>query len=144
MDEHDKLGPIYRGIPHRAPFLFLDEILESEPERILCRKTFTDGEFFFPGHYPGFPLVPGVILCEAAMQAGALLLSTMFTEEEASKHPVVAKMGEVRFKQMIKPGDTVHIEVRFKEKMAAIYFMHGKITLHGKMVLQFDFACALN
>jgi len=134
-------------IPHRAPFLFLDEILEYEQGRIVCLKTFRAEETFFQGHYPGFPLVPGVLLCESAMQAGAILLAKMF-EDQASgdgsrceKMPVVAKMGEVRFKQMIRPCDTIRIEVKFKEKMTEVYFLHGKITCEGKLVLQFEFAC---
>ncbi len=143
------LQPILDGIPHRPPFLFLDEIVEYESGRILCRKTFREDEPFFQGHYPGFPLVPGVLLCESAMQAGALLLSKMAREDEnaeagVEKMPVVAKMGEVRFKQMIRPGDTVQIEVKFKEKMTSVYFLHGKITLAGKTVLQFEFACSMS
>ncbi|MCL2304800.1 MAG: beta-hydroxyacyl-ACP dehydratase [Planctomycetaceae bacterium] len=141
------LQPILDRIPHRPPFLFLDEIREYEPGRLVCLKTFREDEPFFQGHYPGFPLVPGVLLCEATMQAGALLLAKMFEEEAAGdgsllgKMPVVAKMGEVRFKQMIRPGDTIRIEVKFKEKMTSIYFLHGKVTCDEKMVLQFEFAC---
>jgi len=141
------LQPILDRIPHRAPFLFLDEILEYEQGRLVCLKTFWEDEPFFQGHYPGFPLVPGVLLCEATMQAGALLLAKMFEEEAASegslreKMPVVAKMGEVRFKQMVRPGDTIRIEVKFKEKMTSVYFLHGKITCESKTVLQFEFAC---
>ena len=142
------LQAILDRIPHRDPFLFLDDILEYEPGRIVCQKTFRANEPFFQGHYPGFPLVPGVLLCESAMQAGAILLAKMFEEEESGeplrgKMPVVAKMGEVRFKQVIRPGDTVKIEVKFKEKMTVIYFLHGKLTLEGKTVLQFEFACKI-
>ena len=60
---------------HRPLMLLLDEIVEWEQERIVCKKTFQPDEWFFQGHYPDFPIVPGVILCEAAMQAGAVLLS---------------------------------------------------------------------
>ena len=145
--QENNLQPILDRIPHRAPFLFLDEILEYEQGRLVCLKTFREDEPFFQGHYPGFPLVPGVVLCEATMQTGALLLAKMFEEEAAGegslreKMPVVAKMGEVRFKQMVRPGDTIRIEVKFKEKMTSVYFLHGKITCAGKLVLQFEFAC---
>ena len=144
------LHKILDRIPHRPPFLFLDEIVEHEHGRVVCQKTFREEEPFFQGHYPGFPLVPGVLLCESAMQAGALLLTLMAEEldDEASealrgKMPVVAKMGEVRFKRMIRPGETIRIEIKFKEKMTTVYFMHGKITCEGKTVLQFDFACSM-
>ena len=66
---------ILNAIPHRPPMLLLDEIAEWQHKRIVCKKTFQPDEWFFQGHYPDFPLVPGVLLCEAAMQAGAVLLS---------------------------------------------------------------------
>jgi len=140
----DKLEEIKAAIPHREPFLFVDEIVECEGNRILCKKTFRGDEFFFAGHYPGFPVVPGVLQCEAAMQAGAILLTRIFKDEElGGRLPVVAKMGEVRFKKMVHPGDTLFLEVKFKDKMAGAYFLHAKITVGGKTAAQFDIACAL-
>ena len=65
---------ILAAIPHREPFLLVDEIVERGAARIVCTKTFSGDEDFFAGHYPGYPLVPGVLLCEAAMQSGAILL----------------------------------------------------------------------
>ncbi|HBT75710.1 MAG TPA: beta-hydroxyacyl-ACP dehydratase [Planctomycetaceae bacterium] len=133
------------AIPHREPFVFVDEIVECDGKtRILCRKTFTGNETFFQGHYPGFPIVPGVLLCEAALQAGAILLTRIFADEETSMRiPVVAKTGELRFKQMVRPGDTILIEAKYREKMNAVYFLRAKVTVDGKLALQFDFACAL-
>lgn len=140
----DKLQEVQAAIPHREPFLFIDEIVECDKSRILCKKTFTDEEFFFRGHYPGFPIVPGVLLCEAALQAGAILLTRIFADEEiGGRLPVVAKMGEVRFKQMVRPGDTILIEIKFRDNMAGVYFLRAKVTLEGKTSVQFDFACAL-
>ena len=140
----DKLDEIKVAIPHREPFLFIDEIVECEESRILCKKTFRTDEFFFSGHYPGFPVVPGVLQCEAAMQAGAILLTRIFKDENiGDRLPVVAKMGEVRFKQMIQPGDTLLLEVKFKSKVAGIYLLHAKIMVNGKTSVQFDFYCAL-
>ncbi|MDR0869957.1 MAG: beta-hydroxyacyl-ACP dehydratase [Planctomycetaceae bacterium] len=132
------------AIPHREPFLFVDEIVEYEDKRILCKKTFTGEEDFFRGHYPGGPLVPGVLLCEAAMQTGAILLTKIFADESLDgRVPVVAKMGEVRFKQMVHPGDTVLMEAKFRDKMKNVYFLHVKVTANGKTCVQFDVACAL-
>ena len=140
----DKLQEVQAAIPHRDPFLFVDEILECDSKRILCKKTFTEKDEFFRGHYPGFPIVPGVLLCEAAFQAGAILLTRIFADEHiGSRIPVVAKMGEVRFKQVVRPGDTVMLEVKFRDKMTSVYFLRAKVTLEGKTSVQFDFACAL-
>ena len=140
----DKLEEIKAAIPHREPFLFVDEIVECEDNRILCKKTFHGDEYFFVGHYPGNPIVPGVLQCEAAMQAGAILLTRIYKDENFDgRLPVVAKMGEVRFKQMVRPGDTLFLEVKFKGKIAGIYLLHAKVTVNGKTSAQFDIACAL-
>ena len=74
------LSAIEEAIPHRAPFLLLDEIVEREDNRIVCQKTLRGDEFWFAGHYPEYPLMPGVLLCEAAMQAGAVLLSRLVSD----------------------------------------------------------------
>jgi len=140
----DKLEEVKAAIPHREPFLFVDEIVECEEDRILCKRTFRADEYFFAGHYPDNPIVPGVLQCEAAMQAGAILLTRIFKDEElAGRLPVVAKMGEVRFKQMLRPGDTVFLEVRYKSKIAGIYLLHAKVIANDKTSAQFDIACAL-
>ena len=76
------LAEIHDAIPHREPFLLVDEIVQRDEARIVCRKTFRGDEYFFPGHYPDYPLAPGVLLCEAAMQAGAILLSRLIDPEQ--------------------------------------------------------------
>jgi 3-hydroxyacyl-[acyl-carrier-protein] dehydratase len=140
----DKLEEVKAAIPHREPFLFVDEIVEFEENRILCKKTFRADEYFFAGHYPGFPVVPGVLQCEAAMQAGAILLTKIFKDDDFSgRLPVVAGLDKVRFKEMVRPGDTLFLEVKYKNKMAGVYFLHAKVTVNGKTSAHFDVACAL-
>lgn len=131
------------AIPHRAPFLFIDEILEWTEKGIVCAYRFKGDEFFFQGHYPGSPIVPGVILCESAMQAGAIFLSKAFQNPAAdgSKMPVVGRMNEVKFKNIVRPGNTIRLEVSLKEKMGTAWFMNAKILNEGKTVLTFEFAC---
>jgi len=144
MDKLEKLEEVKAAIPHREPFLFVDEIVEYEETRILCKKTFHGDEYFFAGHYPDFPVVPGVLQCEAAMQAGAILLSRMLKNENIDDRlPVVAKMGEVRFKRMVHPGDTLFLELKFKNKVAGIYLFHAKVIVNDKTSAQFDVTCAL-
>ena len=131
---------ILNAIPHRDPFLLVDEIVERSEQRIVGRKTFTGQEWFFAGHYPGHPLVPGVLLCEAAMQCGAILLSSQFAAGEG-KVPVATRMNEVRFKRMVVPGETILMEVELTERLADAFFLKAKVTVDGKVALRFEFAC---
>jgi 3-hydroxyacyl-[acyl-carrier-protein] dehydratase len=120
---------ILAAIPHRPPMLLLDAIVEWEHNRIVCQKTFQPDEWFFQGHYPDFPIVPGVILCEAAMQAGAVLLSKHVTSDGV---PVAGRLNDVKFKRMIRPGDTVLIEAVLDERMKDAFFLTGKVTIDGR------------
>ncbi|NUQ66384.1 MAG: 3-hydroxyacyl-ACP dehydratase FabZ [Pirellulales bacterium] len=131
---------IYDAIPHREPFLLVDEILQWTDDRIVCTKTFSGQEDFFAGHYPGFPLVPGVLLCEAAMQAGAVLLSRHLAGMQG-KVPVATRMNDVRFKRMVRPGETLRMEVSLTERLADAFFLTAKVTVEGKVAVRFEFAC---
>ena len=133
---------ILAAIPHREPFLLIDEIVEQTDTRIVCRKTFSGDEFWYQGHYPNFPVTPGVLLCEAAMQAGAVLLSRQITEQPGMV-PVATRAGHVQFKKMVFPGDTIEIEVELLDRLAAAYFLKGRVTVDGKVAMRLDFACTL-
>lgn len=133
---------IEAAIPHRKPMLLIEEIISQKEEKIVCRADFHGDEFFFQGHYPDFPLVPGVILCEAAMQTGAVLLSKFVTE--AGGVPVATRMGEVKFKRMVRPGESVLIEVKLNERLANAFFMSARVTCEGKLAASLEFACSLS
>ncbi len=133
---------ILAAIPHRPPMLLLDEIVTQEDNRIVCRKTFGSDEYFVQGHYPGNAIVPGVILCESAMQAGAVLLSGSVRPADGEV-PVATRMNDVKFKRIVRPGDSVDIEVTLNERLASAFFLTGKVTLNGKLAVRLDFACAL-
>lgn len=132
---------ILDAIPHRAPMLLVDEVVALGKDTILCRKTFRADEFFFQGHYPDQPIVPGVILCEAAMQAGAILLSKFVAD--GSGVPVATRLNDVKFKKMIRPGDTIEMAVKLTERLADAFFLHAKVTCDGKVAVRFDFACTM-
>jgi len=136
------LTEIYAAIPHREPFLFIGEIVEQTDDRIVCRKTFAADDWFFAGHYPDHPLVPGVLLCESAMQAGAVLLSRLGGDMHG-KMPVATRMNDVRFKRIVRPGETIDIEVQLREKLAEAYFFDAKVTCVGKLAVSLNFACML-
>jgi 3-hydroxyacyl-[acyl-carrier-protein] dehydratase len=135
------LEKIHAAIPHRAPMLLVDEIVEQDENRILCRKTYREDEYFFQGHYPEFPLVPGVILCESAMQAGAILLSQHVAGVDGA--PVATRMNDVKFRKMVRPGDTTLMEITLKERLADAFFLAGKVTCEGKVAVRFEFACTI-
>jgi 3-hydroxyacyl-[acyl-carrier-protein] dehydratase len=131
---------ILDAIPHREPFLWVDDIAQRSESRIVCRKTFSGQEDFFRGHYPGHPVVPGVILCEAAIQAGAILLDQQLAGADG-RLPVVVRMNDVRFKRMVRPGETVCMDVELKERLGDAWFMTARVTVEGKLALRFEFAC---
>ena len=135
------LAAIEAAIPHREPFLLLDEIVEQQENRITCCKTFRGDEFWFAGHYPEFPLVPGVLLCEAAMQAGAVLLARHAQGLEGV--PVATRMGDVRFKQMVKPGDTITLDVTLDEQVSHAFYLTARVTVRGRMAARLTFACTM-
>jgi 3-hydroxyacyl-[acyl-carrier-protein] dehydratase len=91
-------------IPHREPFLFVDEVLELDPgRRVVARKRVTGDEWFFPGHFPGRPIMPGVIMVEALAQTGAVAVLSL--EENRGKLALFAGIDDVRFKRIVEPGD---------------------------------------
>lgn len=132
-------------IPHRPPFLFVDEIVAMEGDRLTARRTFRADEDFFKGHYPGAPITPGVILCETIFQAGALLLARQALAAGAKPGegvPLIAKVSDARFRSPVFPGDTVTIEVTKKESLAGFTMMSGTMKNGEKRVLHLDFAVA--
>jgi len=131
---------IYAAIPHREPFLLVDEIVEQSENRIVCTKKFTGDEAFFAGHYPGFPIVPGVIMCEAAMQSGGILLSKHMSGDK-DRVPVATRLNDVRLKRMVHPGETIRMEVDLIERLADAFFLKAKVTVDGAVAVRFEFAC---
>ncbi len=121
--------------------LLVDTVVEQSGERLVCTKTFSCDDFFVQGHFPGFPIVPGVILCECALQAGALLVAAQ-SELAQNRLPVVTRMDGVKFKKMVRPGDTVQIEVALDHVVSQAYFMTGKVTVDGKLAARLEFACS--
>jgi 3-hydroxyacyl-[acyl-carrier-protein] dehydratase len=129
-------------IPHRPPMLLVDEVVSRDEKRIVARKTFRAEEFFFQGHYPNQPIVPGVILCEAAMQAGAILLA-QHMPQDGSGVPVATRMNEVKFRRVTRPGETIEMHVELVERLADAFFMQAKVMCEDKVAVRFEFACTV-
>jgi 3-hydroxyacyl-[acyl-carrier-protein] dehydratase len=113
---------------------------------LVARRTFRGDEFYFAGHYPGNPITPGVILCEAVFQAAAVYLVKKLSAGGASADgltPVLTRIGEAKFKRMVRPGDTIEIEVTEKETLQKFHFLRGVVRKDGKPALSLEFALAL-
>jgi 3-hydroxyacyl-[acyl-carrier-protein] dehydratase len=132
-------------IPHRPPFLFVDEIVSETADSLVAKRTFRANEFFYEGHYPGQPITPGVLLCEAVFQTGALLMAKRAKAAgviEQGGVPLLARVSDVKFRNPVFPGDTVELSVKIKETMGGFTMLSGAITSAGKRVLSVDFAVA--
>ena len=130
-------------IPHRDPFLWVDRIIDSRPGMIITEKDIPEDLDVFKGHYPGRPLFPGVLLCEAIFQTGALLTALMESgkpQENSTRLPVVTRISGARFKRMVIAGDTLRMEVELKETVSSAQFFKGTIRIKGKIALKIDFA----
>lgn len=131
---------ITRLIPQRAPFLFVDQILARGENQILTSLNLRGDEDFFKGHFPGNPIMPGVLLQEALFQSAALLMSGMSGGDGLG---VVTKVSLARFKEMARPGDRLMMEVTCTEQVANAYVFKGRTRVGDKMVAMVEFTCAL-
>ena len=140
-----KLGPaeIRELIPHRYPFLLVDRIEELEPgERAVGIKNVTQNEPFFQGHFPDYPVMPGVLIVEAMAQVGAV--GVMVNEEYRDKLALFAGIDGVRFRRQVVPGDILRMEVRIERLKGRIGRGRGQATVDGEKAceaeLMFAFA----
>lgn len=140
------MTPVTDLIPHRPPFLFVDEIVSHDENGLVARRTWRAEEDFYRGHYPGAPITPGVLLCEAVFQTAACYLA--LKARAAGAHPgegvpLIAKISDVRFRHPIYPGDTIVLEVKHKDALGGFTMLGGSIRkADGTRVLNVDFSVA--
>lgn len=130
------------AIPHRPPFLLVDEIVAMEGNTIRTRKLTAPGDALFNGHFPGYPLMPGVLICEAIVQSGAILIAHLTQDPIGDRIPVLTRISNAKFKRPVRPGDTLDMEVTLKEKLGGAYFMQGVARVTGSVAASIEFACA--
>ena len=124
---------IKKIIPHREPFLLIDEVLEMEPgRRAVATKTVTGDEFWFAGHFPDYPVMPGVLIVEALAQAGAAAILSM--PESRGKIAFFAGIDGVRFKRQVKPGDTMRLECEIIKVKGPVGKGQATATVDGELV----------
>ena len=133
-------------IPHRPPFLFVDDVVSESAEGLVARRQWRADEDFYRGHYPGAPITPGVLLCESVFQTGAVFLAKQALAAGAKPGagvPLLAKISDVRFRNPVYPGDETLIEVKKKEAMGGFTMMSGSVKkADGTRVLTVEFSVA--
>lgn len=124
-------------LPHRYPFVLVDRIVEMVPdERIVGLKNVTMNEPFFQGHFPGTPIMPGVLIVEAMAQAGAILVNASRSEEKRKELIYFMGIDKARFRKPVIPGDQLILEIIPIKRRANVFKMSGKATVAGTLVAE--------
>lgn len=131
---------IMKILPHRDNMLLLDEVTELEGEALGHYKVRGD-EFFLQGHFPGNPIVPGVILCEILAQSACVLMKDAMKE---GKLPVYTGLNNVKFRSPVRPGDTIETRCRIKRAKDPFYFAEGTVTVEGRLCVSAEFSFAIS
>ena len=138
-----EMQEIMQLLPHRYPFLLIDRVLEVEPkQRIVCLKNVSANEPQFTGHFPDYPLMPGVLMIEAIAQAGGLLLLNDIPDR-ADKLMVFTGIDNAKFRRPVIPGDQLRIEVKVLQWRSRAVKMQGTATVDGKIACEATVMCQL-
>ncbi len=132
---------IMATLPHRYPFLLVDRIIECDDEkRIVGIKNVTINEPFFQGHFPGFPVMPGVLQLEIMAQTGGILLTRML---KSGGTPYFMAMDKVKFRRVVKPGDQMRIECEVLQSRSRMAKFAGKIFVDGQLASEAELMCMI-
>ena len=125
-------------IPHRYPFLLVDKITELDEDKIVGIKNVTINEPFFQGHFPGDPIMPGVLIAESMAQVGGVLLLNK-VEDPEGKLVYFLRMDKVRFRKPVRPGDTLRNELKLLKYRSGLCVMSGKAYVGDTLVAEGEF-----
>ncbi len=127
-------------LPHREPFLFVDEIVSADKDRIEAFRTFTDDDFFFKGHFPEYPVVPGVILVETMAQAGGAGLRHLGVLPGDALF-ILGSVDKVKFRRQVRPGDKVRLEITNLRISPRMIKQAGKAYVAGELAAEAEWMC---
>lgn len=137
------INQIMAVLPHRYPFLLIDRVIEIEPQkRVVAIKNVTANEPHFTGHFPGYPIMPGVLMVEAIAQAGGALILTEIPDREQSLM-VFGGIEGAKFRRPVVPGDQLRIEVKVLNWRRTAVRLLGVVTVEGKVVCEATITCML-
>jgi beta-hydroxyacyl-ACP dehydratase FabZ len=136
------IDQIRQILPHRYPMLLVDRILELEPERIVGIKNVTDSEAHFAGHFPDYPVMPGVLIVESMAQtAGVLVLGNI--PDRANYLVFLVSIDYAKFRKPVRPGDQLRIEMVVIKRKGTVAKMSGRATVDGVLVAEAEVMCKL-
>ena len=134
------MSEIEKLLPHREPFLFVDEIVEASKEKIIAKHVFTEREFFFKGHFPEYPVVPGVILVETMAQSGGAGLRKLGILGEDGLF-FLATVDKVKFRRQVRPGDEVRSEIENLRVSPKMIKQSGKAYVGDELAAEAEWMC---
>jgi 3-hydroxyacyl-[acyl-carrier-protein] dehydratase len=123
---------IKKLLPHREPFLFIDEVLEKSATRVIAKRFVKKDEFFFTGHFPSEPIFPGVLIVEAIAQAGGIMLMHRYKDSL----PLFMGIDKARFRRIVRPGDTLSIEVSIAHDRGRIVKLQGTVKVGNEIACE--------
>ncbi|HEX5377301.1 MAG TPA: 3-hydroxyacyl-ACP dehydratase FabZ [Phenylobacterium sp.] len=138
------IGEILARIPHRYPFLLIDRAEDFvSGESIVGIKAVTINEQFFQGHFPDYPVMPGVLIVESMAQTGAVLMSKTMDVDPRGKTILFASVDNCRFRNPVRPGDLLRLDVRVIKARGGLFKFHGKAMVADKVAAEAEFAAML-
>jgi 3-hydroxyacyl-[acyl-carrier-protein] dehydratase len=131
------INGIMQYLPHRYPFLLIDRVLEHEAgKKMVCIKNVTINEPFFQGHFPGHPIMPGVLIIEGMAQAGGIMAYLELGDELRGKVCYFVTIDNAKFRRPVTPGDQLRIEMEFISSRRGIWSFNGRAHVDGKLVAE--------
>jgi 3-hydroxyacyl-[acyl-carrier-protein] dehydratase len=137
------IAGIMAMIPHRYPFLLIDRVTELEAEQAVGIKNVTINEPFFAGHFPGHPIMPGVLIIEAMAQTAAVLVADVLGDEARGKLVYFMAINDVRFRKPVTPGDVLELHVAKQRCRGNVWQFSGQGKVDGTLVTQANFTAML-